>query len=127
MLRAPLLILTLACIPAVAQTSEEIQARVAAQQNLIRVLGDDVARYTPQHPRVPQLRALINVLEEQARLLQQPKESWPPAAVQEQVRAITTQLSILRNQVANYQTSHPDMRRSRAIIDLLKEELRSLK
>lgn len=126
MLRASLLILTLACIPTVAQTSPEIQERVAAQQNLISELRKDLARYTPEHPQVPQSRSLINVLELQCRLLQRPMEQWPAETVQEQVKTITMQVSILRNRVANYRPSHPDLSRIRAIIDLLETELRSL-
>jgi hypothetical protein len=127
MLRASLLSLTLACIPALAQTSPEIQERVAAQQKLIRVLSRDLARYTTESPQVPQLRAFISVLEEQCRLLQQPVEQWPPETIQAQARTLTMQLSILRSQVANYRNDHPDMSRSRAIIDLLEQELRSLR
>jgi hypothetical protein len=125
-LRATLLSLTLASIPMFAQTSPAIQERVAAQQNLIRVLRSDLERYKPEHPQVRESRALISVLEEQSRLLQQPAEQWQPDAVQQQVKAITLQLGILRNQTANYKPSHPDMIRSRAIIDLLEADLRDL-
>jgi hypothetical protein len=126
MLRALVLTLTLACIPALAQTSPDIQERIAAQQKLIRVLGQDLARYTPQHPQVRESRDLISVLEEQSRLLQQPAEQWRPDVVQAQIQAITVQLSILRSQIANYKASHPSMSRYRAIVDLLEGELRSL-
>jgi len=126
MLRAFVLTLTLACIPTFAQTNPDIQERVAAQQKLIRVLGQDLERYTPQHPQVRESRALISVLEEQSRLLQQPAEQWQPATVQAQIQGITMQLNILRSQIANYKASHPSMSRYRAIIDLLEGELRSL-
>ena len=126
MLRATLLALTLASIPTFAQTSPAIQERVAAQQNLIRVLRSDMERYKPEHPQVRESRALISVLEEQSRLLQQPAEQWQPDTVQQQVQAITRQLDILRNQTANYRPSHPELSRSRAIIDLLEADLRDL-
>jgi len=126
MLRASLLILTLACFPTLAQTSPEIQERVAAQQKLIRVLSKDLARYTTDSPQVSQLRAFISVLEEQCRLLQQPVEQRQPDTIQAQARTLTVQLSILRSQIANYRDDHPDMSRRRAIIDLLEQELRSL-
>ncbi len=116
----------MAYLPALALTSLEIQDRIAAQQNLIRVLRKDLARYTPESPRVRELSAFSSVLEEQSRLLQQAAEQWPADTVQEQVKAITMQLSILRNRVANYRPSHPDLSRIRAIIDLLEGELRSL-
>ncbi len=118
--------MSLACIPLLAQTSLEIQERIAAQQDLIRVLSKDLARYTPASPQGPQLRAFIDVLEEQSRLLQQPREQWPAKTVQEQFKAITMQLGNLRNQAANYRPSHPELSRIRVIIDLLDGELRSL-
>ena len=71
-------------------------------------------------------RTLIGILEEQSRLLQQPTERWPAETVEAQVQAITMQLTILRNQIANYRLSPPDLSRVRAIIDLLEGELRSL-
>jgi hypothetical protein len=126
MLRSSLLTLTLACIPALAQTSPEIQERIAAQQNLIRVLNRDLARYTPQHPQVRESRMLIGILEEQSRLLQQPAERWPAGTVEAQVAAIMKQLNMLRSQIANYRPSHPDLSRVSAIIDLLEVEVRSL-
>ena len=126
MLRATLLSLTLASMPMVAQTSPAIQERVAAQQNLIRVVRCDLERYKPEHPQVRESRALIGVLEEQSRLLQQPAEQWQPDAVQQQVKAITLQLGILRSQTANYRPSHSELSRSRAIIDLLEADLRDL-
>ncbi|HEV2728627.1 MAG TPA: hypothetical protein VGV15_01230, partial [Terriglobales bacterium] len=64
MLRASLLSLALACIPALAQ-NQAIQVRVAAHQSLIRELRDDLSRYKPSHPQVTQSRSLIGVLEEQ--------------------------------------------------------------
>jgi len=109
-----------------AQTSPAIQERVASQQNLIRVLRGDLERYKPEHPQVRESRALIGVLEEQSRLLQQQAEQWQPDAVQQQVKAIMLQLGILRNQTANYRPSHPDMSRSLAIVDLLAADLREL-
>lgn len=126
MLRTSLLGLLLACIPALAQPTAEIQARISAQQNLIRVLSNDVGRYTPEHPQVRQSRALISVLEEQSRLLETPQEQWRPERVQAQITAITRQLSTLRTEIANYKPSHPDVGRKRAIIDLLEGELQSL-
>ena len=126
MLRASVLTLTLACIPALAQTSPQIQERITAQQNLIRVLNRDLACYTPQHAQVRESRMLIGILEEQSRLLEQPAARWPTETVEAQVAAITKQLNILRSQIANYRPSHPDLDRVRAIIDLLEGELRSL-
>ncbi len=126
MLRASVITLTLACIPALAQTSPEIQERIAAQQNLIRELNRDLARYTPQHPQVRESRMLIGILEEQSRLLEQPEARWPAETVEAQVTAITGQLNMLRSQIANYRPSHPDLSRVRAIIDLLEGEVRSL-
>ncbi len=126
MLRTFLVILILTCIPALAQPTPEIQARIAAQQHLVRVLLNDLAPYAPDHPQVPQSRALISVLEEQSRLLQTPIEQWQAERVQAQIKAITLQLSTLRNEIANYKPSHPDMGRKRAIIDLLDGELQSL-
>jgi len=125
-LRNALFTLILTCIPALAQPAPEIQARIAAQQNLVRVLLNEMARYTPNHPQVRQSRALVSVLEEQSRLLEKPADQWAPESVQEQIKAITQQLGILRNQVANYKPSHPDMIRTRTIIDLLEVELQSL-
>jgi hypothetical protein len=125
-LRASLLSLTLASTSMFAQTSPGIQERVAAQQNLIRVLRSDLERYKPEQPQVSASRALISVLEEQSRLLQQPAGQWQPDTVREQVKAITLQVGILRNQVANYKPSHPDMSRSRAVIDVLEADLRDL-
>src|SRR5258708_18867731 len=126
MLRATLLFLTLTSILAIAQTSPEIQERVAAQKNLIRVLRNDLVQYKPEHPQVGRSRALIAVLDEQARLLQQPTEQWHPDTVQDQVKAITLQVGILRNQADNYKPSHPELSRNRAIIDLLEQDLRDL-
>src|SRR5260370_35501019 len=126
MLRASVITLTLACIPALAQTIPEIQERIAAQQNLIRELNRDLARYTPQHPQVRESRMRIGILEEQSRLLEQPVVRWPAETVEAQVRAITKQLNILRSQIANYRPGHPDLSRVRAIIDLLEWDLQSL-
>ncbi|HYL74213.1 MAG TPA: hypothetical protein VEU96_08400 [Bryobacteraceae bacterium] len=126
MLRTSLLTLLLTCISALAQPTPEIQARIAAQQNLIRVLLSDLTRYTPDHPQVRQSRALVSVLEEQSRLLQLPVDQWPPHAVQEQIKALMLQVDTLRNRIATYKPSHPDMQRCRAIIDLLEVELQSL-
>src|SRR5260370_41325253 len=126
MLRASLLTLMLACIPALAQTNAEIQQRIAAQQNLIRELNRDLAQYTPQPPQVRESRMLIGILEEQSRLLEQPAARWPAETVEAHVTAITGQLNMLRSQIANYRPSHPDLSRVRAIIDLLEGEVRSL-
>ena len=126
MLRATLLSLTLTSIPMFAQTSPAIQERVAVQQNLIRVLRSDLERYKPEHPQVSVSRALIGVLEEQSRLLQQPAGQWQPDTVQQQIKAITLQLGILRNQAANYTPSHPELSLRRTIIDLLEQDLRDL-
>lgn len=117
-----LLFLTLLCVPAFAQTPK-IEAWVTAQQNLIRELRGDLARYTPQSPRVSELQACVGVLEEQSRLLQQPRERWAPDAINAQVKAINLQLDMLRHEVANYKLTHPAMSRSRAIINLLEAEL----
>ena len=126
MLRTPLVALLLASIPALAQPTPEIQARIEAQQNLIRALSSDVGRYTPDHPQVRQSRVLIDVLEAQSSLLQTPREQWKPDLVQAQIKAITQQVSALRSQIANYKPSHPDVGRKRAIIDLLEVELQNL-
>ena len=125
-LRASVITLTLVSIPALAQLSPEIQERIAAQQNLIRVLNRDLACYTPQHPQVRESRMLIGILEEQSRLLEQPAARWPAETIEAQVTAITKQLNILRSQIANYRPSHPDLSRVRAIIDLLEGDLQSL-
>jgi hypothetical protein len=125
MLRRTLLFSTLLSVPAFAQ-SPEIQARLAAQQNLLRELRVGLARYTPQSPRVSQLQAFIGVLEEQSRLLQRPRERWAPDAVDQQVQAITQQLSTLRRELSNHRPGHPGMSHDRAIIDLLEVELRDL-
>jgi uncharacterized protein involved in exopolysaccharide biosynthesis len=123
--RSYLLALTLLCIPAIAQTPD-IQARVTAQQNLIKELRDDLARYKPSHPQVSRSRALIGVLEGQSRLLQQPRNEWAPAAVNAQIQAITQQLSTLRRDVANHRSDYPGMNHDRAVINLLEVELRDL-
>ncbi len=123
--RSSFLLLTLLSIPAVAQTPD-IQARVTAQQNLIRELRGDLVRYKPQSPRVSQLQAFIGVLEAQSQLLQQPREQWAPAAVNEQVQAITQQLSTLRKDLSNHRPDYPTMKHDRAIINLLEVELRDL-
>jgi hypothetical protein len=125
-LRTSLLVLLLTCAVTFAQPTPEVQARIAAQQNLIRVLLSDLTRYTPNHPQVRQSRALVSVLEEQSRLLQLPADQWTTDAVQEQIKALTMQVGILRNQMSTYKPTHPDIPRCRAIIDLLEVELQSL-
>jgi hypothetical protein len=114
-------------IPALAQIGPDVQSRITAQQNLIRELRGELAQYTPAHPKVNRLRTLIGVLEDESRLLEQPRESWPQETVQKQIDAIARQLESLQGSTADYARSHPNMKRNGAITDLLESELRSLR
>jgi hypothetical protein len=125
MLRSSLVFLALGCAPAFCQPAD-MQARIAANQNLIRHLTEETSRYKPTHPDVARSRALVSVLEEQSRLMQQPRENWDADAVQRQVKAISAQLDLLGTEAARYKEGNPTLTRDREIIALLKDDFRVL-
>ena len=125
MLRAALIFSTILYIPAFAQSSE-IRGRLAAQQNLIHELSAGMTRYTPRSPELSKRSSFIRVLENQAKLIQLPREQWQPDTVQKQFAALTLQVERLRIEVSNYMPNHPSLVPKLAIIDFLERELHSL-
>ena len=125
MLRASLIFSMIVCMPSFAQ-SPEIRGRMAALENLIHELSAGMTRYTPQSPEISKRSSFIRVLENQAKLIQLPREQWQPNTVQNQFAALSLQVERLRIEVSNYMPNHPSVAPKLAIIDLLERELHSL-
>jgi hypothetical protein len=124
MLRCPLLV-SIASVGMFAMLAQTSPQRTPAEdaQALATVLRSELARYTPNHPRVNESETLIRILETQSKLLQQPASERDKISVATQTDALSQQIASLRQSIQRYKPFHPEVARLGALASALHRQL----